>query len=75
MSFLINGFYKTSFLFATFVSAIFLSKHMWKQGGAVEACWAHNPEVDGSKPSLARLVQIIFVSKLKENINWSPTLI
>ena len=21
-----------------------------KQSGAVEACWAHNPEVDGSKP-------------------------
>ena len=21
-----------------------------KQGGAVEACWAHNPEVSGSKP-------------------------
>ena len=25
----------------------------WKQSGAAEACWAHNPEVDGSKPSSA----------------------
>ena len=24
-----------------------------KQSGAAEACWAHNPEVDGSKPSSA----------------------
>ena len=26
-----------------------------EQRGAVEACWAHNPEVDGSKPSAASL--------------------
>ena len=25
-----------------------------KQSGAVEACWAHNPEVDGSKPFSAK---------------------
>ena len=25
-----------------------------KQSGAVEACWAHNPEVRGSKPRSAR---------------------
>ena len=24
-----------------------------KQSGAAGACWAHNPEVDGSKPSSA----------------------
>ena len=24
-----------------------------EQSGAAEACWAHNPEVDGSKPSSA----------------------
>ena len=24
-----------------------------EQSGAAEACWAHNPEVDGSKPSAA----------------------
>ena len=24
-----------------------------QQSGAAEACWAHNPEVDGSKPSSA----------------------
>src|SRR4029434_1087035 len=28
-----------------------------KQSGAAEACWAHNPEVDGSKPSSARQTQ------------------
>ena len=26
-----------------------------EQSGAVGACWAHNPEVDGSKPSSANL--------------------
>ena len=26
-----------------------------KRGDAEEACWAHNPEVGGSKPSLAKL--------------------
>ena len=26
-----------------------------QQSGAEEACWAHNPEVDGSKPSAATL--------------------
>ena len=26
---------------------------MNQQSGAVGACWAHNPEVDGSKPSSA----------------------
>ena len=35
----------------TFVPA---SKHFHaEQSGAAEACWAHNPEVDGSKPSSA----------------------
>ena len=28
--------------------------HSRQQSGAAEACWAHNPEVDGSKPSSAR---------------------
>ena len=31
---------------------IFLTSRR-KQSGAVGACWAHNPEVDGSKPSSA----------------------
>ena len=31
-----------------------------KQSGAVEACWAHNPEVRGSKP---RSAIFIFISK------------
>ena len=26
-----------------------------KQSGAVGACWAHNPEVDGSKPFSAKI--------------------
>ena len=31
-----------------------------QQGGAVEACWAHNPEVDGSKPFPAKNIFIFF---------------
>ena len=31
-----------------------------QQGGAVEACWAHNPEVDGSKPFPAKKLSIFF---------------
>ncbi len=27
-----------------------------EQSGAVEACWAHNPEVRGSKPRSARIL-------------------
>ena len=30
-------------------------KQIRKQSGAVGACWAHNPEVDGSKPSSANI--------------------
>ncbi len=26
-----------------------------EQSGAVEACWAHNPEVRGSKPRSAKI--------------------
>ena len=29
-----------------------------QQSGAAEACWAHNPEVDGSKPSSATYASI-----------------
>ena len=28
--------------------------HALQQSGAAEACWARNPEVDGSKPSFAK---------------------
>ena len=28
---------------------------MLQQSGAVEACWAHNPEVRGSKPRSAKI--------------------
>ncbi len=29
-----------------------------EQSGAVEACWAHNPEVRGSKPRSAKFFKI-----------------
>ena len=32
---------------------------MYKQRGAVEACWAHNSEVGGSKPFAANFFLII----------------
>ena len=32
---------------------VFIHLLYQQQRGAVEACWAHNPEVDGSKPSAA----------------------
>ena len=35
-----------------FINEIAISS-MHQQSGAAEACWAHNPEVDGSKPSSA----------------------
>ena len=31
-----------------------------KQSGAVEACWAHNPEVRGSKPRSAKFIVFVF---------------
>ena len=31
-----------------------------KQSGAVEACWAHNPEVRGSKPRSANFFSRLF---------------
>ena len=37
-----------------------------QQGGVVEACWAHNPEVDGSKPFSAKNI-ILFSSIFQEN--------
>ncbi len=35
-----------------------------EQRGAVEACWAHNPEVSGSKPVAANAI------KFRENLSW-----
>ena len=32
-----------------------------EQSGAVEACWAHNPEVRGSKPRSANIFKFIFL--------------
>ena len=33
-----------------------------EQSGAVGACWAHNPEVDGSKPSSASFSFFLYPS-------------
>ena len=38
-----------------------------KQSGAVEACWAHNPEVRGSKPRSAIFRTIDFFSKYQRD--------
>ena len=46
----------------------------WQQSGAVEACWAHNPEVRGSKPRSANFY-FIFYSCFSFNISiflYSP---
>jgi hypothetical protein len=44
-------------------------KHFWKliskQRGAVEACWAHNSEVGGSKPFAAMYFYYCFIIKIK----------
>ena len=41
--------------------AFFVTQHPAKQSGAVEACWAHNPEVGGSKPLSARIFFFIIL--------------
>ena len=38
-----------------------------KQSGAVEACWAHNPEVRGSKPRSA--ITLFFFAKATDEMN------
>ena len=37
-----------------------------KRGGAVEACWAHNPEDGGSKPLSANFFFVDFILILIE---------
>ena len=37
-----------------------LPLHKNEQSGAVEACWAHNPEVRGSKPRSANNFFLVF---------------
>ena len=37
---------------------------MGERSGAVEACWAHNPEVDGSKPFPAICSHVAEISVL-----------
>ena len=48
-----------------------------KRGGAVEACWAHNPEVGGSKPLSAKVFYRIFPLKdrAKETVNTAFSLL
>ena len=41
------------------VYLIYLRHARFQQSGAAEACWAHNPEVDGSKPSSATYAVIV----------------
>ncbi len=56
-------YYLSPFKFPSFkknVKCLYSSE----QGGAVEACWAHNPEVSGSKPLPANTI------KTRENISW-----
>ena len=40
---------------------VVFDKRTHKQSGAVEACWAHNPEVRGSKPRSANILIISFM--------------
>ena len=44
----------------------------WQQSGAAEACWAHNPEVDGSKPSSANTVLTYITTLTREQISVKP---
>ena len=46
---LYHNFYTLEKSYATFTG---------QQSGAVEACWAHNPEVRGSKPRSAKFMHI-----------------
>ena len=43
----------SSCLYCSLIEIVSSNKPI-KQSGAVEACWAHNPEVRGSKPRSAR---------------------
>ena len=44
-----------------------------EQSGAAEACWAHNPEVDGSKPSSANYTLLQPARLLAVFMLCSPT--
>ena len=44
-----------------------MNKLPYQQDGAVEACWAHNPEVNGSKPFPAKDI-MFFPSVLVEKL-------
>ena len=46
-----------------------------KQSGAAEACWAHNPEVDGSKPSSAMTILFKFMSCSYAKISYHNTIL
>jgi hypothetical protein len=44
-----------------------------KQRGAVEACWAHNSEVGGSKPFAASFF-IFFIFEIVDLLNFNSKL-
>ena len=50
----------------------FLAPRGQEQSGAVEACWAHNPEVRGSKPCSANFLTI-FSNLTYSNFLWNPS--
>ena len=45
------------------------SINVQKQSGAAEACWAHNPEVQGSKPCSA---SGLILKKIQDKISGLP---
>ncbi|KAL1517146.1 hypothetical protein ABEB36_000951 [Hypothenemus hampei] len=60
-----------------FESNAVLKSSVKEQSGAVEACWAHNPEVRGSKPRSAKnsLLTIGFNENAAGNMFNSKTLL
>ena len=49
---------------------------VFQQSGAEEACWAHNPEVGGSKPPSATYTFLnrnaFFINNFRENDKMAP---
>ena len=45
----------------------YLTSFRIQQSGAAEACWAHSPEVDGSKPSSARQPFLVTESSIQHH--------
>ena len=56
---------------------VFFSSFTGEQSGAAGACWAHNPEVDGSKPSSAKFFFQNFIAPILFSVfftSFSPFL-